>query len=96
MLDFELFKGLAGSSVAALSEEYGSVMLEITEVEQAAGDRPDNAFSVLFKGPAEPFLEQMTHEITLGDHGNHAIFLVPINEQSDGYVYEAVFTAFNE
>ena len=96
MLNFEIFKELVGSEVAALSEVHGSVMLEITEAEKTPGDRPDNAFAVLFKGPSEPFLDQMTHEVTLGDNGSHAIFMVPINEASDGYVYEAVFTSFDD
>lgn len=96
MLDFGMFKELVGTKVAALSEAHGSVMLEITEAEQSPGDRPDNAFSVLFKGPLDAFLEQSTHQLTIGDHGDHAVFMVPINEHSDGYVYEAVFTAFKD
>ena len=96
MLDFGTFNGLVGHKVTARSETHGSVLLEVTEVEQAAGDRPDNAFSVLFKGPSEPFLEQMTHEIDLGASGSHPVFLVPVNQHSDGFEYEAVFTALAE
>jgi hypothetical protein len=96
MLDFETFNVLVGTHVSALSAEHGAVPLEVVEVKKADGvDRPDNAFSVLFKGPRELFLEQSTYETTLGEAGTHAVFIVPVIEESDGYVYEAVFTALN-
>lgn len=94
MLDFETFNALVGTQVSALSAEHGAVPLEVVEVKKADGvDRPDNAFSVLFKGPRELFLEQSTYDTTLRENDTHAIFVVPVIEESDGYVYEAVFTA---
>lgn len=95
MPDFETFDVLAGTEVTALSPEHGSVPLQVLGAEKAAGDRPDNAYSVLFKGPLEMFLEQMTYEFALGDAGTSPIFVVPVREDDDGYVYEAVFTAID-
>lgn len=50
-------------------------------------------FSMLFVGPREAFLPQMTYVLsheTLGEHLD--IFLVPIEQNASGYLYEAVFT----
>ncbi len=69
------------------------VELELTEAEQAAGERrPDSAFSILFKGPPDRFLAQGTHELEHEALGKLPIFLVPIAGNEDGFLYEAVFT----
>lgn len=94
MIDFETFRSLVGTSVVADSVEHGPVELQIIETERAAGDRPDNAFSVLFKGPLDSFLEQQTCAFRVGDT-SEPIFVVPVNQQADGYLYEAVFTALD-
>lgn len=49
-------------------------------------------FSLLFKGPSEPALEQGMYPLHHGRVGNHALFLVPVNQDDDGRYYEAVFT----
>lgn len=51
-----------------------------------------DAFSLLFRGPRDPELQQSTYPIyheTLG--GPLAIFLVPIGRAESGGLYEAVF-----
>lgn len=95
MPDFDTFDALTGTEVNALSPEHGSVPLQVLSVEKAAGDRPDNAYSVLFKGPLDLFLEQMTYDFALGDSADSPIFVVPVMEEPDGYVYEAVFTTLD-
>jgi hypothetical protein len=66
--------------------------LELAEAEKMKGDRRDNAFSVLFKGPRNRLLEQHVYELEHRSLGRLPIFLVPISEKQDGFVYEAVFT----
>ena len=83
---------MVGQTVVLASDEHGELTLELVEAEKAKGDRPDQAFSVLFKGPADPLLDQQIYEMDLGPLGSHPLFLVPVMEESNGYVYEAVFT----
>ncbi len=92
-LTHDHFAVLVGATFRVDLGENGVVELELTQAEKAKGeDRPDHAFSVLFKGPPDPFLPQGMHDLEHDDLGSHPIFLVPIAEQEDGFLYEAVFT----
>jgi hypothetical protein len=88
----EHFAELIGEVFRVDLGDSGELELELTEAEKVKGDRPDNAFSVLFRGPRERFLEQRVYEVEHGSLGRLPIFLVPISEKQDGFVYEAVFT----
>ncbi|WP_186399151.1 hypothetical protein [Stappia sp. P2PMeth1] len=78
----------------------GTVDLSIEEVRQmgsGAGLRAGGAFSVVFRGPATPFVEQAIHRLEVGlpDSGRQAaldLFLVPVGHDAQGRLYEAVFT----
>ena len=69
------------------------VEIRLVEVKaMGSSEREGGSFSLLWQGPSAPFLPQSTyrlHQETLGD--GH-LFLVPINEKSDGFQYESVFT----
>ena len=91
-LTHEHFGGVVGTTFRADLD--GSVVeLQLTQADRAPGEaRPDNAFSLLFKGPPDPFLPQGIRELVHDELGSHAIFLVPVGQSEDGYLYEAVFT----
>lgn len=92
-LTLEHFAALVGATFRADLGEQGAVELELTRAEKAKGeDRPDHAFSVVFRGPPEPFLPQGMRDMKHDDLGSHPIFLVPIARDEDGFLYEAVFT----
>ena len=57
-LTYERFSEMIGATVSLESEDHGPIMLEVIEAEEATGPRPDQAFSVLFKGPPDPLLAQ--------------------------------------
>ena len=61
-----------------------------------SGERVDSAFSVLFKGSTDVLLPQKIYDFDLGRLGEHALFIVPVMEEPDGYVYESVFTRLEE
>jgi len=48
-------------------------------------------FSLLFKGPEEPFLEQHMYALYHNKLGRFELFLVPVGHVPGGYQYEAVF-----
>lgn len=49
-------------------------------------------YSLIFRGPADPVLEQGIVPMQHPDLGEVSIFLVPIGPDSTGMCYEAVFT----
>lgn len=48
-------------------------------------------FQLRFKGPATHFLQQQIYPLRNPALGAVTIFLVPIGQEADGYVYQAVF-----
>ena len=92
----EHFAGLVGQTFAVKLEADQTMGLELAEAERAAGDRPDNAFSLIFRGPADPILPQQTYNLHHAELGTLSIFLVPIGRRRDGMSYEAVFTRLED
>lgn len=96
LADFETVRNEPVLLVAA----NGSLALSIDEIRQmgsGAGVRDGGAFSVVFRGPQAPFVEQGMYrlEIGAGDAGNRTeleLFLVPVGKDAQGCLYEAVFT----
>jgi len=87
------FAPLVGDAFRAKVDDDTSVELELIEASQAKGDnRPDHAFSVVFRGPPDHLLPQRTYELEHASLGSLPIFLVPIGQQETGFLYEAVFT----
>ena len=71
-----------------------ALALELIEV-SGLGDRPGarrEPFSLLFRGPGEPILQQQIVELGHERMGAIALFLVPVGPDEQGMCYEAVFT----
>lgn len=92
----EHFAGLVGETFRIALDDDAALKLVLTETTKTGGDRPDNAFSVVFKGPRDRPLGQRIYDVAHATLGTLPIFLVPIAEQPDGYLYEAVFTRLEE
>lgn len=56
-----------------------------------AGVDESRSFSALFRGPAEPALEQATYAMSHAELGDLTLFLVPIAVDETSHTYEAVF-----
>ena len=73
-------------------EEAGALDLELTE---ATDKTPEGAlgeqFSLIFKGPPEPYLPQQTYALEHPALGQMGLFLVPVAQEEDGFLYEAYF-----
>lgn len=92
-MTYETFYALLGEKFEIALNDGSLVGLNIVEVSKARGEnRPDNAFSVVFRGPPEPLLGQGTYVLGSKVTGPLPLFLVPIGETEDGLEYEAVFT----
>lgn len=59
----------------------------------AGGDDPESwtPFNLVFLGPVDPVLPQMTYRLEHPTVGDHDVFLVPVGRDGDGTHYEAVF-----
>src|SRR6476646_10357995 len=49
-------------------------------------------FTLLFRGPASPRLNQGTYEFVHPQRGALSIFIVPVGVDAEGTLYEAVFS----
>jgi hypothetical protein len=69
--------------------------VEATLVEvRMLGSRDDSLgrpFALMFRGPREPVLPQGTYEVAHEQVGTHEIFIVPVESNDAGTLYEAVF-----
>ncbi|MEM7049389.1 MAG: hypothetical protein AAF604_07005 [Acidobacteriota bacterium] len=73
------------------SAELELTIHEVTALPQHDGQtRPP--FSVLFRGPEAPVLEQAIYSLGHSDLGTMELFLVPLGPKKSGFEYEAVFT----
>ncbi|WP_037545938.1 DUF6916 family protein [Stappia stellulata] len=69
-----------------------SMPLTIAEIAPVGGpERDGGAFSVVFRGPVEPVVEQAIHQIEIEGTGETALFIVPLGPDGEGMLYEAVF-----
>ena len=77
-------------------DDDGRLPLRLIEVdgppEAAEGEAPrTRPFSLLFKGPPETFLKQRIYRLEHTRFGRVDLFLVPVGQQTDGYLYESIF-----
>ncbi len=69
-------------------------LVEVRGLESDTGHQGRSPFSVLFRGPLEAPLQQMTFRLENEKMGELDLFLVPIgpDTEEEGMLYEAVFT----
>lgn len=70
---------------------HDGVTLTLTQVDRSARQAPGNGFSLLFRGPAQPQLEQMTYMLDIPGTATFPLFIVPVARDQDGMQYQAIF-----
>ncbi len=68
-----------------------SAKIELVAVNEGVSSARQESFSLLFHGPASPFLTQRTYAMEHERLGKIELFLVPVGQNAKGYEYEAVF-----
>ena len=82
-----------GDRLTVRTEGSEPIELEVIEIRSVGGDALERQpFSILFRGPAEPFLAQGTVPLEHPELGRFALFLVPIGPDEAGMRYEAILT----
>ncbi len=99
-LRHEHFAGRVGERFTlVLADEAGAetvIELKLSAATEPPETRADHAHFVEWVGPKEVFLEQGVHTLRHDELGELALFLVPVGEVDDGFVYEAVFTRVDD
>lgn len=92
-LTIEAFSPAVGETFKVGGEEGATVDLLLVEAtpQDAGPHAPRPPFSLLFQGPADPFLPQATYRFQHGALGVLEIFIVPLGRDEHGSVYEAFF-----
>ena len=65
--------------------------LELTEISKPTVTRRQEFFSIIFRGPRDRFLPQSTYHMEHDKLGQFDLFLVPVEQDQNGYYYQAVF-----
>lgn len=65
--------------------------VELIDVREGVSSPRQEAFSITFRGPGEPLLEQRIYPFKHEHIGRFELFIVPIGKDEDGIYYEAVF-----
>lgn len=72
-------------------ETPAALELEMAEVTDRSNAQIEQ-FSVVFTGPASPWLQQGTYSLLHGEMGELGLFLVPLGPRDERMFYEAVFS----
>lgn len=91
-LTLSTFQPLIGDRFAldATAGEIAFVLESATPAGTWPGGR--DPFSLIFRGPPEPVLEQAIYRLAHAGLGVLEIFVVPIAGDADGVSYQAIFT----
>lgn len=68
-----------------------AIELQLIEVSPLNTSRRQESFSLQFRGPGSPILNQQIHRLEHAALGVLEIFLVPVGRDAQGVCYEAVF-----
>lgn len=94
MLDdftIDSLKEQVGTDFEVLSDGKTLLVLSFEEINVQINTREHQNFSLIFRGPLQPFLMQGMQLLNHPKFGTSEIFLVPIGKDQIGYFYEAVF-----
>lgn len=67
------------------------VTLQLTQAYDLGSTPVQERFTLVFRGPLDPFLEQRMYPIEHATLGTFDLFLVPNARKPEGFLYEAVF-----
>lgn len=90
-LDHEAFSKYLNTKFRISVDGSNAIDAELSKVTELHLSTHQERFSVVFRGPKEPFLGQGTYRFTHEQMGEFSLFIVPMRQDDDGTFYEAVF-----
>jgi hypothetical protein len=96
-LNAKIFREQLNSQFTVHQDNAAAITLELVDVAENDLSPKMELFSLSFRGPFRPRLDQQTHRLKHEKLGEFEIFLTPISaDQQNGTVYEAVFHRFRK
>lgn len=96
-LNATIFREQLHSQFKVHQDSTAPIMLELADVVETSQSPKMELFSLSFRGPFRPRLDQRTHCLEHEKLGEIEIFLTPISaDQQNGTMYEAVFHRFRK
>jgi hypothetical protein len=97
ILNAKVFREQLHSQFKVHQDNSGTITLELVDVIENDLSPKMELFSLSFRGPFRPRLDQQTHRLEHEKLGQIEIFLTPISaDQENGTMYEAVFHRFRK
>src|SRR5581483_3549089 len=95
-LDSKAFSEHLNSEFKLSLPDAAPLVLRLLQVnERDAGPRLEQ-FSLFFRGPREPYLQQSIYSLQHDKLGTIELFLVPVGIEQDGIQYECAFNRFRK
>ncbi len=94
-LTYEEFKNHLHSEFK-IKTTAAEVALQLFKISEHNVSSQQDRFSIFFKGPLNFFLQQDSYSFHHDGMGVFDMFIVPISQEKDGFVYEAVFNRLVE
>jgi hypothetical protein len=91
-LTAEDFRPHLGTGFRLASGPLGFELIEVTTLSQTRSPGVRAPFSLIFRAPSEPILQQGIQKLEHDEFGVVELFLVPLGPDEAGMRYEAVFT----
>jgi hypothetical protein len=90
-VDLATFSRQLHTRFRVMKEDGGAVEVELIEASDRGSSPRHEQFSIVFLGPPDAPLPQLTYRIEHDAMGAMDLFLVPIGRDERGFSYEAVF-----
>lgn len=94
-LNYEDFSGIVDSDFRVADAEK-DIKLRLFEISEKKETPQMLSFSLLFKGPGNILLEQGYYKFEHEKLGEGSLFVVPVQQDTDGLIYEAAFNRYIE
>jgi hypothetical protein len=91
VLTGDAFASQVNSRFHLIAGPESAMEVELIEFKAGSKSAHHEAFSIVFRAPAEAPLEQRIYRLEHESMGGFELFLVPIGKSPEGVSYEAVF-----
>src|ERR1051326_8896158 len=95
-LTHEAFSQNANTKFKVLLDENTTVELELVHTSELKVHPKQEEFAVEFRGPLNMFLGQGVRRFVHEQLGDFELFIVPIQQDEQGFYYEAVFNRMRQ
>jgi hypothetical protein len=89
-LNCQMFRDSLRSDFAVRAASGATIALRLLEVNEKQAPGLEQ-FSLTFRGPLAPMLEQRIHRLEHSVIGSRDLFVVPIGPDGEGMLYEVIF-----